>query len=655
MMQFEPREISTPPHPEKELKTEHTLLLTRRGIQNRIRNYRRILSLRKRKSISLDMLWLWKASIHKSQVSFMYTQREEEFQWYNPLYLSCFCFTSSSTRYPNSDKPHHKICFKEDFDVNSLQAAGSIIPNSCHLRVDDGTPLTPEQREKMSYLLEKFESIFKPGGDPTPNAEHHLNTEKRPPVSVPPYRMTPMKREQLERQQHEIKRLQEAFIYCHILSCFQNEDVRSDFLSGENGAVQLTSEQLSQLDQLYKWLGPGFPNERADISNHFHSLAENHIFLVEGKNKENAGTTYKLLKDLLFSIKESGYFSRPSEPLEDGISSDDMQEENLLEKMENTNISVEQPEFIQSPTNDQQYEVAEESNNTNSVTTYEVPEPPAPVRNVNGNEPHEISGPSVPVSQVSPIPNAIPRTVPPFLSSVQHDFDPSHPIPSQTFTNQSFAVVQNMIMPQDYVPVTMHHGPLPHNLAPIAVVPAPSQVTTTPAPIMPMHVTVTVPVQEGSATTVTELKQEITPYLKSFSKFMAETKEVAEMQQDLGKECGDRKRRRSPNYFPGDRVFVTTHHMSNAAKGRTTKFMPKRDGPYINLTEKSPTSYVIGNPEKPNEPVGTYHASALKVFKQDESATPVHPIRERGRPRKTFTSGSTPRRSGRRRNQRGSL
>ncbi|GBM56025.1 hypothetical protein AVEN_10200-1 [Araneus ventricosus] len=137
---------------------------------------------------------------------------------------------------------------------------------------------------------------------------------------------------------------------------------------------------------------------------------------------------------------------------------------------------------------------------------------------------------------------------------------------------------------------------------------------------------------------------------------MAEAKEVAEMQQDLRKECGDRKRRRARNYFPGDRVFVTTHS-SNTAKGRatTTKFMPKRDGPYIILTQKSPTSYVIAKTDNPNKPLGTYHVSALKVFKQDESATPVHPLRKRGRPRKIFTSGSSQRRSSRRRNQRGSL
>ncbi|GBN17527.1 hypothetical protein AVEN_142039-1 [Araneus ventricosus] len=85
--------------------------------------------------------------------------------------------------------------------------------------------------------------------------------------------------------------------------------------------------------------------------------------------------------------------------------------------------------------------------------------------------------------------------------------------------------------------------------------------------------------------------------------------------------------------------------MSNAAKGRTTKFMPKKDGPYIILTQKAPTSYVIANPDNPNEPVGTYHPSELKVYKQGESATLVHPLRKRGRPRKTYTSGSSPRRS----------
>lgn len=97
------------------------------------------------------------------------------------------------------------------------------------------------------------------------------------------------------------------------------------------------------------------------------------------------------------------------------------------------------------------------------------------------------------VNQAPVMPAAIPRTVDPVLASVQlssqQEFDPSHPIPTQTFTNQSFAVMQNMILPQAYVPVTMHHPPMPH-ISPVAVVPGLSTPVTTGTAV-PMPVTVT--------------------------------------------------------------------------------------------------------------------------------------------------------------------
>ncbi|GFX62315.1 gag-Pol polyprotein [Trichonephila clavipes] len=67
--------------------------------------------------------------------------------------------------------------------------------------------------------------------------------------------------------------------------------------------------------------------------------------------------------------------------------------------------------------------------------------------------------------------------------------------------------------------------------------------------------------------------------------------------------------------------------------------MPKRDGPYLILTEKSPTSYVIASLTNPSEPIATYHTSALTPFK-DMDTSPVAPLRKRGRPRKV-TSTST--------------
>lgn len=363
------------------------------------------------------------------------------------------------------------------------------------------------------------------------------------------------KREHLERQQHEIQRLQEAFIFRHILSFFENEDVRNDFLNGANGAVQLTSEQLSQLDQFYKLISPGLPTEQADVTNYFHALAENFIFLVEGKNKEIVGTTYKVLQDLLLSIKECEYFSRPSVPVEeDSTSSEDIPEDEIaVNENEENQEEIENVDIVEESQPDEEANIEEsmgavsltpEPVPCNEVSQYQngplqdvlssqsafnflqesqidldaphmdpavvavhqmAPPPPASV-NFGGNvfanpapieekplvasENCDLSN-HAQVNQVPILPAAIPRTVAPVLSSVQlnsqQEFDPSHPIPTQTFTNQSFAVMQNMILPQAYVPVTMHHGPMPH-IAPVAVVPGLSSTVNSGTASVPMPV-----------------------------------------------------------------------------------------------------------------------------------------------------------------------
>ncbi|GFW78890.1 retrovirus-related Pol polyprotein from transposon 17.6 [Trichonephila clavipes] len=83
---------------------------------------------------------------------------------------------------------------------------------------------------------------------------------------------------------------------------------------------------------------------------------------------------------------------------------------------------------------------------------------------------------------------------------------------------------------------------------------------------------------------------------------------------------------------------VTLHPISSAKNKKTFKFMPKRDGPYLILTQKSPTSYVIASLANPSEPIATYHTSALTPVK-DINTSPVAPLRKRGRPRKgTSTS-----------------
>ncbi|GFW56673.1 retrovirus-related Pol polyprotein from transposon 412 [Trichonephila clavipes] len=138
---------------------------------------------------------------------------------------------------------------------------------------------------------------------------------------------------------------------------------------------------------------------------------------------------------------------------------------------------------------------------------------------------------------------------------------------------------------------------------------------------------------------------EITPYLKKFSKFSTQIREVVEEQQDSRKFYADKKRKAAPTYQPGEYVFVASHRLSNAAQRRSAKLMPRRNGPYVILTQRSPSSYEIASLDNPGEPLGVYHTSALTPCTNGK-VKPLIPLRKRGRPPKVpQTTGSS---SGRR-------
>ncbi|GFY00195.1 hypothetical protein TNCV_2835521 [Trichonephila clavipes] len=129
---------------------------------------------------------------------------------------------------------------------------------------------------------------------------------------------------------------------------------------------------------------------------------------------------------------------------------------------------------------------------------------------------------------------------------------------------------------------------------------------------------------------------EITPYLKRFATITEDIRERIETKQDQRKKQYD-KNRRPVSYSPGDKVWVTLHPISSAKNKKNSKFMPKRDGPYLILTQKSPTSYVIASLANPSEPIATYHTSALTPVK-DINTSPVAPLRKRDRPRKVTST-----------------
>lgn len=143
---------------------------------------------------------------------------------------------------------------------------------------------------------------------------------------------------------------------------------------------------------------------------------------------------------------------------------------------------------------------------------------------------------------------------------------------------------------------------------------------------------------------------EITPYLKKFASLTKQLKERVEVKQDYRKQYADAKRKPGYPFKPGDSVWVTKHPLSSSTKQRASKFMPRRDGPFVILTQRSPTTYEVANPQDPDTPIGVYHTSALRPH-LGPTTMPLAPLRKRGRPRKS-SPGSSPRR---RQSQRGRL
>ncbi|GBM08851.1 hypothetical protein AVEN_57406-1 [Araneus ventricosus] len=137
---------------------------------------------------------------------------------------------------------------------------------------------------------------------------------------------------------------------------------------------------------------------------------------------------------------------------------------------------------------------------------------------------------------------------------------------------------------------------------------------------------------------------EITPYLKRFARLTAEIKDHVEQKQDKRKTHYG-LRRRQAFYKPGDQVWVTLHPISKSQNKKSRKFMPKREGPYLVITNPAPTTYDIADTAKLDEVLGTYHSLALRDYGlpvSRESGT-VAPLRRWGRPTK-YSADSSPRR-----------
>lgn len=121
-----------------------------------------------------------------------------------------------------------------------------------------------------------------------------------------------LKRETHERQQQEIRRIKELLAVQNLLDSMGSDEVRSDFKDGKQGAVQLSEDNLNQLDELYKLISPSRDGE-TKYAEQLTAAADHIVNFLDAKEKEVAGTTYKDLKTLVEKISECGYFEKKGE------------------------------------------------------------------------------------------------------------------------------------------------------------------------------------------------------------------------------------------------------------------------------------------------------------------------------------------------------
>lgn len=69
-------------------------------------------------------------------------------------------------------------------------------------------------------------------------------------------------------------------------------------------------------------------------------------------------------------------------------------------------------------------------------------------------------------------------------------------------------------------------------------------------------------------------------------------REKVELHQDKQKRFADKKQENSKT-TPRDKVWVSLHPVSKGPLKKTSKFMPKQDGPYVIVTTRFPTILIL--------------------------------------------------------------
>ncbi|GIY33000.1 retrovirus-related Pol polyprotein from transposon opus [Caerostris extrusa] len=98
------------------------------------------------------------------------------------------------------NQPMKRYSLIEDYETTELIPVAKLEISPFALREYEVKLLTPYQKNRLNALLKKYERCFQSWEEVTPFAEYRIDTRNYVPVAVPPYSMTPAKREILWRE-----------------------------------------------------------------------------------------------------------------------------------------------------------------------------------------------------------------------------------------------------------------------------------------------------------------------------------------------------------------------------------------------------------------------------------------------------------------------
>lgn len=223
------------------------------------------------------------------------------------------------------------------------------------------------------------------------------------------------KREIFEKQQVELIRFKELFTIQEVFNCLCCKAARDDFLNGFRGAPQLNEAEILKLDTFFRLVSIDRQNLPGSFMESVSNTATYFQHLLEGRNKEVAGSTYRELKELIMRIVDNGYFDWKPQPDPEPVPEE-----------------PQQPEVVETPLTEVPEAVHEESTPS---TLAEIPEacPPA----------HMNSG----IELVEPVPIPVMPQVPAatyFPVDAETNFN---------FIQESMINEQEPVMPINSVPI----------------------------------------------------------------------------------------------------------------------------------------------------------------------------------------------------------